>query len=116
MTRVFYHFHAIAKSQVLYSMFTINRFSKTKHTNVADLGRRVISTFIISGVIMMGLTGCGQKGNLYLADASSQTVQGATDSAGIQVVPIRHKMMVIKKWMVLSYRNPVKTRMIIDFY
>lgn len=84
MTRAFYHPHAIAKSQVLYSMFTINRFSKTEHTNVADLGRRVISTFIISGVIMMGLTGCGQKGNLYLADASSQTVQGATDSADIQ--------------------------------
>lgn len=83
MTRSFYHPHAIAKLQVLYSMFTINRFSKTEHANVAGLGHRVISTFIISGVVMMGLTGCGQKGNLYLTDATSQTVQGATDSAGI---------------------------------
>ncbi|MGP4971597.1 LptM family lipoprotein [Psychrobacter aquimaris] len=64
-------------------MFTINRFSKTEHANVAGLGHRVISTFIISGVVMMGVTGCGQKGNLYLTDASNQTVQGATDSAGI---------------------------------
>ncbi|MGP5178496.1 MULTISPECIES: LPS translocon maturation chaperone LptM [Psychrobacter] len=64
-------------------MFTINRFSKTEHANVAGLGHRVISTFIISGVVMMGLTGCGQKGNLYLTDASNQMVQGATDSAGI---------------------------------
>ena len=49
-----------------------------------EAGRRVISTFTVSRVTMMGLTGCGQRRNLYFADASSQTVQGATDSAGIQ--------------------------------
>lgn len=64
-------------------MFTINRFSKTEYTNIAGLGRCAISTFILSGVVVMGLTGCGQKGNLYLPDASSQTVQGTTDSTGI---------------------------------
>lgn len=116
MTRAFYHPHAIAKSQVLYSMFTINRFSKTEHTNVADLGRRVISPFIISGVMIMGLTGCGQKAIYTSPTLVARRFKELRIALTYRVVPIRHKMMVIKKWMVLSYRNPVKTRMIIDFY
>lgn len=55
-------------------MLTIRRASKTTSTNVFYASRRVVSTLIISSVVI-GLSGCGQKGDLYLANADSQTSQ-----------------------------------------
>lgn len=63
-------------------MLTIRRASKTKYATVASaasVSRRAISTLIISSAVMLGLSGCGQKGDLYLVDADSQTVQSSTD-------------------------------------
>lgn len=62
-------------------MLTIRRYSKTEYANVANVisvSRRAISTLILGGVVLLGVSGCGQKGALYLPDASSQTVQEST--------------------------------------
>lgn len=61
-------------------MFIKPHFSKPKSTNVlVSSSRRVFYTFIIGSTMMLGLSGCGQKGDLYLVDSSSQTVQESTD-------------------------------------
>lgn len=71
---------SVVRSQVTHFMLTICRASKPDCTTVANInstsaGRRAISTLLISGVVMLGVTGCGQKGALYLENADSQTGQ-----------------------------------------
>lgn len=56
-------------------MLTIRLASKTMSANVSAISRRVVSSLIISSVVLIGLSGCGQKGALYLANADSQTSQ-----------------------------------------
>lgn len=58
-------------------MLTIRQSLKTEQANAVSISRRVLSTFIMGSVVMLGLSGCGQKGNLYLADSSSQTIEGS---------------------------------------
>lgn len=41
---------------------------------------RTICTLILSGIVLVGFTGCGQKGELYLVDTSSQTVTNSSDN------------------------------------
>ncbi|MGP5192135.1 LPS translocon maturation chaperone LptM [Psychrobacter celer] len=38
--------------------------------------------FIVSAVSLLALSGCGQKGDLYLVDDSNQTVQQSTETLG----------------------------------
>lgn len=38
--------------------------------------RQVVATLFIGSAVIVGLSGCGQKGDLYLADSSSQTIEG----------------------------------------
>ena len=40
--------------------------------------RRTIGALIIGSALMVGLSGCGQKGDLYLVDSASQTVEGSS--------------------------------------
>ncbi len=56
-------------------MLTIRHSLKTEHANAAYVSRRVLSIVMMGSVVMLGLSGCGQKGALYLTDASGQTVQ-----------------------------------------
>lgn len=57
-------------------MLTIRRSSKTASAHVISC--RAMSTVIVSSVVMIGLSGCGQKGALYLTDASGQAVQNSS--------------------------------------
>lgn len=40
---------------------------------------RIISTLLLGAAVMMGITGCGQKGALYLVDTDSQMVSSSSD-------------------------------------
>ncbi|OLF37607.1 MULTISPECIES: LPS translocon maturation chaperone LptM [unclassified Psychrobacter] len=57
-------------------MFTIRRSLDIRGTQnlSANSGRHAIWTLMIGSAVMLGLSGCGQKGDLYLAEPSSQTV------------------------------------------
>ena len=59
-------------------MFTIRRFLDTKRIQnlSTNSGRHAIWTLMIGSAVMLGLSGCGQKGDLYIAAPSSQTVAG----------------------------------------
>ena len=39
---------------------------------------RIMSAFMIGGIITLALSGCGQKGGLYIEEASSQAEQEST--------------------------------------
>lgn len=73
----FYYTYTVVRLQVIYSMLTIRQSLKTEQANAVSISRRVLSTFIMGSVVMLGLSGCGQKGDLYLADSSSQTIEGS---------------------------------------
>lgn len=61
-------------------MFIKHHFLKPKSADVLVGGsRRVFYTCLIGSAVMLGVSGCGQKGDLYLVDSSSQTVQESTD-------------------------------------
>lgn len=61
-------------------MLIKHHFSKSKSANVLVSGsRRAGYAFLISSFMMLGLSACGQKGDLYLVDSSSQVVQESTD-------------------------------------
>jgi predicted small lipoprotein YifL len=60
-------------------MSTILRSLETGHIALWRLAsRRAVATLVIGSVVMIGLSGCGQKGALYLADSSSQTIEGSS--------------------------------------
>ncbi|MEZ7501591.1 lipoprotein [Psychrobacter sp. Arc29] len=60
-------------------MSTIPRSSETGHIALWRLvSRRAITALVIGSAMMVGLSGCGQKGALYLADSSSQTIEGSS--------------------------------------
>lgn len=42
---------------------------------------RMVCALLISGTVMAGLTGCGQKGDLYLADTNSTNSQMVSSSS-----------------------------------
>ena len=61
-------------------MLIKHHFSKSKSANVlGDGSRRAGYAFLISSFMMLGLSACGQKGDLYLVDSSSQVVQESSD-------------------------------------
>lgn len=64
-------------------MFTIRRSPKPNDAcSVMSLSRPAVRTLTLSTAIIMGLVtliGCGQKGDLYLVEPSSQTVQESAD-------------------------------------
>ena len=76
----------VARSQVSHSMFTIRRTSKIKSADASAFSRNVSSVSasrpafykLIAATLVIGstvLTGCGQKGDLYLVESSTQTVE-----------------------------------------
>ena len=60
-------------------MLTIRRVSNTEYNSHLSINasRRAISALIIGSAVMLGLTGCGQKGDLYLADSNSSKAAGS---------------------------------------
>ncbi|GAF51869.1 lipoprotein [Psychrobacter sp. JCM 18900] len=57
-------------------MSIIHSPSAAKHaSSFARTSRQAVATLFIGSVVMLGLSGCGQKGDLYLADSSSQTIE-----------------------------------------
>ena len=67
-------------------MFTLRRFLNIEYSHQLSVSRHqnLIGMLIIGSAVMIGLTGCGQKGELYLAEtnrqASSQTMVNQTAS------------------------------------
>ncbi len=59
-------------------MSITSRPSNTEHTSSLLTSRRAIATLVIGSAVMVGVSGCGQKGDLYLAESSSQTVEGSS--------------------------------------
>lgn len=57
-------------------MFIIRRPLNIRGTQnlSTNSGHHAIWTLMIGSAVMLGLSGCGQKGDLYLAEPSSQTV------------------------------------------
>lgn len=51
-----------------------------------NASRHAIYALIIGSVLMFGLSGCGQKGELYLAETSSQTVTDNAEARASQVL------------------------------
>ncbi len=43
---------------------------------------RTICALIIASAVLAGVTGCGQKSQLYLVDTSSQTVMNSSELSG----------------------------------
>ena len=59
-------------------MSTLYRLSTSKYTAIlASTSRRTMLSLLVGSVVVMGLTGCGQKGDLYLSESSSQTIDSA---------------------------------------
>ncbi|MBH0084921.1 lipoprotein [Psychrobacter sp. SCQQ22] len=60
-------------------MLTIRRVSNTECNSHLSINAscRAISALIIGSAVMFGLTGCGQKGDLYLADSNSSKAAGS---------------------------------------
>lgn len=73
----YYYTYTVASLQVIYFMLTIRPTLKTKHANAVHISRRALSTVLMGSVLMLSLSGCGQKGDLYLTDASNQTIQSS---------------------------------------
>ena len=44
-----------------------------------NISYRKIGTLALSSALLIGLTACGQKGELYLVDSSSQTVTSSSE-------------------------------------
>ncbi|MDN5621265.1 MAG: lipoprotein [Psychrobacter sp.] len=59
-------------------MSTTHRSANTAYITSSMLtSRRAIITLVIGSAMMVGMSGCGQKGALYLLKSSSQTVEGS---------------------------------------
>ena len=59
----------------------IRRFSNTGCTpGLAVKANRQILYALMVSAVMIGLSGCGQKGNLYLTDTSSETIAIGTEA------------------------------------
>ena len=68
----------VARLQVSHSMFTIRRTPKIKSADSSLSPSRPAIYKLIAATLVIGstvLTGCGQKGDLYLVASSSQTVE-----------------------------------------
>lgn len=63
-------------------MFTLYRFSNIGCTPKlsVSLSRQAVWSLLLGSAAMIALPGCGQKGELYLAEPSSQTVIDSTAS------------------------------------
>ena len=46
----------------------------------ATINPRIVGTLLLTGAFMTALTGCGQKGDLYLADTNSQMVTNSSEA------------------------------------
>ncbi|MGO2386142.1 MAG: LPS translocon maturation chaperone LptM [Psychrobacter sp.] len=58
-------------------MSTTHRPSAANHaSSYVRTSRQIVATLFIGSAVIVGLSGCGQKGDLYLADSSSQTIEG----------------------------------------
>ena len=72
----------VARLQVSHSMFTIRRTPKIKSADLSTASsvsasrpaiyKLIAATLVIGSTV---LTGCGQKGDLYLVESSTQTVE-----------------------------------------
>ena len=47
-------------------------------TTIVTIKTRVVGTLLLAAALMTGLTGCGQKGALYLADTDSQMASSSS--------------------------------------
>ncbi|MGP9518124.1 LPS translocon maturation chaperone LptM [Psychrobacter sp. AOP7-C1-14] len=60
-------------------MSTTHRPSAANHaSSFVRTSCQIVATLFIGSAIIVGLSGCGQKGDLYLADSSSQTIEDNT--------------------------------------
>ena len=60
---------------------TINpRIIRSRSVSLRMVSSRIIGMLLVTGTLMTALTGCGQKGDLYLADSNSQMVTGSSES------------------------------------
>ena len=59
----------------------VNALNKNSSSAVFILASnyRMMCALLVSGAVMVGLTGCGQKGDLYLADTNSQMVTSSSE-------------------------------------
>ncbi|ALF59910.1 LPS translocon maturation chaperone LptM [Psychrobacter urativorans] len=46
---------------------------------ILNTGGRFVCTLVLSATVMVALTGCGQKGDLYLVDSNSQMVTSSLE-------------------------------------
>lgn len=59
-------------------MSTTHRSANTGYITSSMLtSRRAIATLLMGSAVMIGLSGCGQKGALYLPESTSQTIDGS---------------------------------------
>lgn len=63
-------------------MFILHRSSNIRCTPKLSVStnRQAVWSLLIGSAVMMALSGCGQKGELYLAQPSSQTITDSTAS------------------------------------
>ncbi|WP_352336500.1 lipoprotein [Psychrobacter sp. 16-MNA-CIBAN-0192] len=52
----------------------------TATINPRIISSRTIGTLLLTGAFMTALTGCGQKGDLYLVDTNSQMVTNSSEA------------------------------------
>ena len=66
------------------SVVTINTTSivtiNPRIVNPRIISSRTIGTLLLTGAFMTALTGCGQKGDLYLVDTNSQMVTNSSEA------------------------------------
>lgn len=62
----------------MFTTLMTRRFFTTEYAHAAGTSFRAVRTLIIYGAVAISLAACGQKGNLYFAEPSSQTSQSQT--------------------------------------
>lgn len=62
------------------SVVTIIATINPRVINLRMVSSRIIGMLLVTGTLMTALTGCGQKGDLYLADGNNQMVTGSPEA------------------------------------
>ena len=60
-------------------MFTIRHSTGQNGSNLCVTSRRqIVYGILIGAAMLLGLSGCGQKGELYLVESDSQTIESSS--------------------------------------
>ena len=70
-------------------MLIIRRASTIGRTerSTTHVHRHAIHALIIGSAVMIGLVGCGQKGDLYIANTNSTAADDGSNKAGSEMLP-----------------------------